>query len=111
MRRLLALLALVIAACASNPQPTGIIAASYETVKTYQRLVQTSVERGRISSAQAFRLIDDGEKVRAQVDKARDAFALCGGKLPCDSYEEIIKRVQPMLAELELRLREQEAKK
>lgn len=112
MRRIAAfVVALVLAACAATPTPSGVLAASYDAVATYQRLVKSSVDRGRITSAQAMALVDQGERARGQVDRARDALALCGGKMPCDSYDEIIRRVQPMLAELELKLREEEARK
>ncbi|HCZ47997.1 MAG TPA: hypothetical protein DCZ11_03210 [Gammaproteobacteria bacterium] len=112
LKRLTAFLAaLLLFACASAPTPTGTLKAAYDSVATYQQLVGQTVTRGRITREQAHRLIDSGESVRVQIDRARDALALCGGKLPCDSYDEIIKRLQPMLADLERKLREEEAKK
>ena len=97
--------------CAGNPTASGSLKAAYDGVATYQRLVGQTVDRGRISADSAERLIAEGERVRVQVDHARDALALCGGKVPCDSFEAIMRRLQPMLADLERRLREEEAAK
>lgn len=116
MRRLAVFLAAVVfalVACttAGPPTPSGSLKAAYDGVKVYQQLVGQTVARGRISADQADRLIDEGEKARKAVDDARDALSLCGGKLPCDSFETILRRVQPMLAEAERKLREEEARK
>lgn len=113
MKFLATICAALLIGCASvsTPTPSGTIGASYEAIKTYQRNVGVATDRGRINSATSFRLIAEGEKARKSVDDARDALALCGGKLPCDSFESIMRRLQPMLAEMERKLREEEAKK
>lgn len=104
--------ALVLAACALGPvTPTGAVGGAYDSLRTFNRLVVQTVDRGRISAAQAERMLAESRKVRQAVDSADDALALCGGKLPCDSFDTIMARLQPMLLELERRLREEEAKK
>ena len=111
---LLTALALMLAlgACATGPvTPSGSLAAAYDSLKAYNGLVAQTLERGRINAAQGGRALDAGRDVRLTVDKARDALTVCGNKLPCESFEAIMARVQPLLLELERKLREEEAAK
>lgn len=110
---ILTALALLLVGCLATAPvtPSGSLAAAYDSLKAYNGLVAQTLERGRINAAQGGRALDAGRDARLTVDKARDALTVCGGKLPCDSFESIMARVQPLLLELERKLREEEAKK
>lgn len=105
------LLALGLAGCATGPpSPNAMLAGGYESVALYQRQVAVALDRGRINAAQGAAAVDAGEKARKTVDDARSALSLCGGKLPCDSFQSMLARLQPLLAQYERELREAEAK-
>jgi len=113
VRRLIAAcMALLLAACMATAPvtPSGAIGAAYDSLKAFNGLLVQTVDRGRITPAQAERMLAESRKARKLVDDANDALVLCGVKLPCDSFDTILTRVQPMLLELERRLREEEAK-
>lgn len=93
--------------------PAGAVDAGYQAIVVYHRTIGGAVERDAISSATAFKLIAEGDRVRADVvDKARDALLLCGAAATsCPSVDVILKDLGPRLAELERRLRAEEAAK
>lgn len=110
---LLAVLTLALAGCAapSKVTPSGAVAAAYQSLQTVNRSVAQALDRGRITAAQGERALVESRKVRQMIDQADTALALCGDKTPCDSATQILERVQPLLLELERKLREEEAKK
>lgn len=111
MKRFLATLLIAISAACTTITPSGSIAAAYEQVRVFQVQVGQSVARGAVSPAAGRELVAEGEKARVLVDQAKDALVVCGNKLPCANFDNILNRVGPSLAEAERRMRQAEGKK
>lgn len=111
MKKFLLTLVLALAACAAQVTPSGTIAAAYEQVRVFQVQVGQSVARGAVSPATGRELVAEGEKARVLVDQAKDALVVCGNKLPCANFDNILNRVGPSLAEAERKMRQAEGKK
>lgn len=112
MKRLIAFpFALALAACATTmPSTNGQLKTAYDTVAAYVEVTSISLQRGRITPAQADQASATAKKVRGQVDAARAALAGCKAE-PCTGYLDLMKSLQPSLYDLERELRAQQGAK
>jgi D-tyrosyl-tRNA(Tyr) deacylase len=83
--------------------------AAYATTSAYVQVTTQSLERGRITAAQAARASASAKKVQATLDTARVALAGCKPEAPCTAYTDLMSSLQPALLELERELRARQA--
>jgi hypothetical protein len=99
-----------LAGCAGTPPtPTGTIGASHQLITAFEEQAVVAAERGRISPEKATRLVNEGEKTRGMLIDLRAALTACGGKLPCQGYDNLLRLVQEQLFRLECELRQEQA--
>lgn len=109
MRKWILALALALAACATTPR--GTLVAAADVTAAYTSVVNQSLLRGRITGAQAQRELERIEKIRLVINDGWVALGACPDKTNCAGYMATIQQLQPMLLELERKLREEEAKR
>lgn len=115
MKRILAILAAVfLTACAGVPAPAGpnsVLLGVHKTLNTFEEQVGLAAFAGRLNPDKADALLDQSGKVRSQLVQGRALLRACGGKLPCQPYEDTLRGINEQLIELECRRRQQEAGK
>lgn len=110
MKKLIATLFLAfITACSTVPQTVnGQLVTAYNTVNAYVDLTKNGLARGRISIAQAEQASANAKKAQNTINQAEIALAGCKEQLPCDTYTDLLKSLQPSLLEFEMELRKQQ---
>lgn len=113
---LTALVALtILTACAGMQMgalsPERQLLNGYTVMTAYTRLVESSLDRGRLTADQGKRERARIDSVTTALDKADEALKLCTPAVPCTNFAQLMQQLQPALLEWERRLREEEAAK
>lgn len=112
LRHLVIAFALVLAACASAPTtPAAQIEAAAKTVEAYVDMTLVSLQRGRITPAQAEQASANAKKARDTILSARAVLSGCPAGAACPGAASLLKSLQPSLYEFERQLREQQGAK
>lgn len=113
MKRLVMFLcAVLLAACASMPDPRAQIALAQSTVDSYVTFVAGRKARGLVGQAEANAAADRAERAMAGIAEVRKALALCAPAAPtCQPFTLSMQTLQPTLLELERELRAKEGAK
>lgn len=102
----------LLAACATaSLPPRNALELGYKTVTAHMSITAQQFDRGTLAAEPGAKRIAAAEALKAKLDAAGAALALCKPDLPCASYTNLMQALQPSLLELERELREAERTK
>lgn len=104
-------LLLGLAGCATTLPPRNALDLAYKTVGAHMSITAQQLDRGTLDADAGFRRIATAEALKAKLDAANTALALCKPDLPCTAYTNLMQALQPSLLELERELRQAERAK
>ena len=108
MRRLIAVCAVVLAACATVAMPPGVngkLRAGYDATRVYADATAQALTRGRIDVPQAEQAQGRANEALDKIGTIQDSIAACAAPADCS---DLMGQVQPLLLQMEADLRAQQ---